>query len=97
MKNIGKTFKCKTRQLNLAVIIMQLSSDLIWWIDLHMPQWVSGPLYRVYWLVDGLASALFARAYEGSIEEINDAWDHEDEDWLSPFQRMVADGKILPL
>ncbi len=97
MRNIGNMFERKTRQIGRACRIMNRASAAIGWIEIHAPQWLSGLLYRVYWRVDDWASDRFSRAYPGSIEEIRDAWEHQDEDWLSPFQRKVADGRILPL
>jgi len=97
VKDIRKTFAWKTRQIGWACEIINRASSVIWWIDHHAPHWVSDPLYRVYWRLDAWASDWFCRAYEGSEEEIQDAWEHEDEDWLNPFQRMIANGRILPL
>jgi len=97
VKDIRKTFAWKTRQIGWACETMNRASDAIGWIDRHAPTWLADLLYHVYWNVDAWASAWFACAYQGSREEIHDAWEHEDEDWLSPFQRMVADGRILPL
>jgi hypothetical protein len=97
MKHIGQKWAWKTRQIDWACEVMNRASSVIWWIDRHAPSCVSGLMYHLYWFIDDAASAWFARAYQGSWEEIADAWEHEDEDWLSPFQRLVADGRILPL
>jgi hypothetical protein len=97
MKDIRKLWAWKSRQIGWACDIMNAASSVMDWIDRHTPQWISDRLLRAYWFVDDLAGSWFASAYDGSWEEIRDAWNHAEEDWLSPFQKMVANERILPL
>jgi len=94
---IEKRHKRKTRQIGWACEVMNRASDVICLIDKHMPQRIADVLFHAYWWIDAKASNYFCRAYEGSWEEIRDAWDHADETWLSRFQKMVVNERILPL
>jgi RecJ-like exonuclease len=86
----------KTLQINAACDIMNRASDLIALVERVLPKRLADAAYRVYWAVDAAASNWFSRVYQGSWEEIEQAWDHDGERWLNDFQRKVAAGRILP-
>lgn len=86
----------KEWQIDCSCRLMNRLSDLMTWTDHHFSTSVCDLLYRLYWLLDDLLKEWFNRAYEGSWSEIEQAWEFSDEDWLTDFQRLVADGRILP-
>ena len=94
---IKKRHERKTRQIGWACEVMNRASDVIGWIDRHLPMCISDVLFHVYWWVDAKALNYFQRAYQGSWEEIEQAWEFADENWLSRFQKMVVNERILPL
>jgi hypothetical protein len=82
---IGMAFRIEDAGLALAVM-----SD-------RWPGWRCYLVHRFYWWLTDATHAMYCRAEAGSREEIEMAFEHADEDWLSPFQRMVVNERILPL
>lgn len=78
---------CRMSNATLALAVM---SD-------RWPSWLSRLAHELHWAMMDISGDRIVQAMEGSREEIDMAFEHADEDWLSPFQRMVVNERILPL
>ena len=98
-------FWIKETVLTLLLAIDSWFFNAQLWLERHAPE--AGDLFcHLRWAFEQrVFSPMFAWAYSGSIREIEDAFEFSfDEmqygcrhDWLTPFQRKVAEGRILPL
>jgi hypothetical protein len=97
-------FWIKARVMAFALTLDAWFFNTIVWLDAHAPR-VGDLFCHVRWAFEArVFDPLFAWSYDGSEQEIQDAWEHGDDtkkygsyDWLSPFQRMIANERILPL
>jgi hypothetical protein len=94
---IETTFARKDRQLTLLCALSNRIGSCVSWLDAHCPECVMGRLFPLYWRIEAEIGRRWSFAYQGSLEEIEQAWEFPDEDWLSPFQKAIVRERILPL
>lgn len=95
----------KERAIGFALWMEGLVFNPIFWASQHGHEWivdVLGPLH--WWIQDHVVYPICDRCYEGSQTEIEQGVEFAEDyplgsknDWLSPFQRMIANERILPL
>ena len=88
-------YKIKGLNINLASLMMCKAFKIIVLSERYFPRWLDNILFELYQIEETLGHRWFGYFYEGSIQEIQDAFEHSGEHWLSPFQKMIAEGKIL--
>lgn len=96
----------KERSLGFALWADRLAFNPIFWASQHGYERIADVLCLLHWWIqDHVVDPIWSRCYEGSWTEIELGIEFvEDElryggsnDWLSPFQRMIANERILPL
>ena len=96
MLKIKMRYWIKELIINLSTIIVNRASDVMTFLDKRCPR-MADHLFPLYWAIEDATTWMFCKAYPGSLTEIEQAWDHADEDWLNDFQKMIVQERILPI
>ena len=96
MLKIKMRYWIKEKSISFSCEIYNRASAVITFFDKRWPR-LADHLYPLFWAIADISDWIFLKAYPGSLTEIEQAWDHADEDWLNDFQKMIVKERILPI